>query len=323
MHLGEIQANEGDMGEANTTSWTEFVLAGFQQLKLPTLFLCVILFMFFIAVFGNSLLLFLIKKSSGLQTPMYFFLSQLSLMDLCQVLSVVPKMTVNFAMQKYTISLYACVIQIFVTLAMGGAECLILATMSYDRYVAICRPLLYPVLMRRKICYTLSVGVWFWSSVQALTCSLYVLPLPYCKSNVIYHNLCEYPALVQLSCSDNSAFVKVIYLGSFLVFLIPISVILASYLAIFLQVLRVHSSERNHKALGTCLSHLCVVGLFYGAAILTYMTPVSSYSAQKAMINSVFTTIVPPMMNPFIYSLRNKDVLAALRKLFSNARLRK
>ncbi|KAM6473977.1 olfactory receptor 2T10-like [Liasis olivaceus] len=238
-------------------------------------------------------------------------------MDLCQVLAIVPLMTMNFATQRYTISLYGCALQIFVTLAVGGAECLILAIMAYDRYVAVCRPLQYPVLLRSKICCIMSVGVWFWSSVQALASSLYVLPLPYCKTNVIIHTLCEYPALLQLSCSDNSAFEKAVYLGSFLVFLIPVSVIVVSYLAILLQVLGIKSTERSHKALGTCLSHLCVVGFFYGAAILTYMTPISSYSAERAIINSVFTTIFPPMINPFIYSLRNRDVLAAFKKVIA------
>ncbi|XP_077779645.1 olfactory receptor 2AK2-like [Podarcis muralis] len=304
------------MGEGNT-SWTVFLLVGLQHQRSPMVFFGVILFMFIVALIGNSLLLFLIKTDSGLQTPMYFFLSQLAFMDLCQVLSIVPQMAVNFLTQSYSISLYGCVVQISVILLLGGAECLILATMSYDRYVAICRPLQYPVLMRSKICNIMSVAAWFWSSVQALTCSLYVLPLPYCKSNVINHYMCDYPALVQLSCSDNSAFNKVIYFGDFLVFLIPISVILASYIAILLQVLRAHSSGSSHKALGTCLSHLCVVGIFYVTAILTYMTPAASYSAQRAMIHTVFFTIAPAMMNPFIYSLRNRDVLAALRKLFA------
>ncbi|XP_062977718.1 olfactory receptor 2M5-like [Elgaria multicarinata webbii] len=322
-HTAVSTAQEGGMGGENTTSWTKFVLAGLQHQKSPTTFLVVILFMSCVALIGNNLLLVLIKTDPGLKTPMYFFLSQLAFMDLCQILSIVPQMTVNFATQAYGISLYGCVVQISVTLALGGAECLILATMSYDRYVAICRPLQYPVLMRREICYGMSVGVWFWSSVQALTCSLYVLPLPYCKSNVIDHYVCDYPALVQLSCSDTSAFEKTTYLGDFLVFLLPLSVIFFSYLAILLQILRKRSSERSHKALGTCLSHLCVVGLFYGAAILVYMTPVSTYSPQKAMINTLFTTIVPAMMNPFIYSLRNRDVLAALRKLFGRHMLHK
>lgn len=301
----------------NTTSWVEFLLVGLQQQKSPTIFLGFILFMFAIGLAGNSLLLVLVKMSSSLQTPMYYFLSQLAFMDLCQFLSIVPQMTAHFVSQKYTISLYRCAFQIFVTLFIGGSECLILAAMSYDRYVAVCRPLQYTTLMRSKICHIISIAAWFWSSVQALNCSLYVLPLPYCKSNVIIHIACDYTALLQLSCSDNSSFEGAIYFGTFLVYLIPVSIILASYLAILLQVLRSRSSERSHKALGTCLSHLCVVGLFYGAAILTYMTPVSSYSAQKAMINSLFSTIIPATLNPFIYSLRNRDVLAALRKLFT------
>ncbi|XP_029140416.1 olfactory receptor 2AG2-like [Protobothrops mucrosquamatus] len=190
--------------------------------------------------------------------------------------------------------------------------------MSYDRYVAICKPLKYPILMRKSILHVMSVMAWGWSTVQALTCSLYVLPLPYCKSNVIKHYICVYPALIQLSCSDNSRFKRTTYVGNFLVLLIPISVILSSYIAILLQVVRVQSSERSHKALTTCLSHLCVVGFFYGAAILTYMT--SSYSAERSMINTVFTTIVPATMNPFIYSLRNQDVLSALKKLFGKCK---
>uniref|UniRef100_A0A670Z459 Olfactory receptor n=1 Tax=Pseudonaja textilis TaxID=8673 RepID=A0A670Z459_PSETE len=305
------------MGEENITLWTEFVLAGLLHLKSPIVFVGVINSMFVIALIGNSLFLFLIKVDSRLHIPMYFFLSQLSIMDLCQVLAIVPMMTVNFATSSYTISLYGCALQIFVTLALGGAECLILATMAYDRYVAICRPLQYPILLSGKICCIMSLCTWFWSCVQALVCSLYVLPLPYCRTNVIIQNLCEYPALLQLSCSDNSAFEKAVYLGCLLLFLIPISVIFASYLAILLQVLRMTSMERSYKALSTCLSHLCVVGFFYGAAIFTYMTPISSYSAEKAVINSVFTTIFPPMINPFIYSLRNQDVLAAFRKVIA------
>lgn len=309
------------MGEENMTSWTEFLLVGLQHQKAPTVFLGVLLFMFCVALIGNSLLIFLIKTDAGLQTPMYFFLSQLAFMDLCQVLSIVPQMTVNFVTQRYTISLYGCVVQIFVVILLGGAECLILASMSYDRFVAICRPLQYPIIMRRKICYILALAVWLGSSVQSLTCALYVLPLPYCKSNVIHHYMCDYPALIQLSCSDNSAFERTADFGNVVVLLIPISVIIASYVAILLQVLRARSSERSHKALGTCLSHLCVVGIFYVTAILTYMTPTSSYSAQMAMINTVFFTVVPAVTNPFIYSLRNRDVLAALRKLFAKYRL--
>ncbi|XP_007445399.1 olfactory receptor 2T29-like [Python bivittatus] len=189
--------------------------------------------------------------------------------------------------------------------------------MAYDRYVAVCRPLQYPVLMRSKICYIMSVGVWFWTFVQALISCLYVLPLPYCKTNVIIHYDCELPALIQLSCSDYSALEKTRYFLNLLYFLIPVSVILASYLAILLQVRRMKPKKRSHKALGTCLSHLCVVGFFYGAAISTFMIPTSSYSAERASISSLFITVFPAMINPFIYSLRNRDVLAAFRKVIS------
>ncbi|XP_070592806.1 olfactory receptor 2Z1-like [Erythrolamprus reginae] len=188
--------------------------------------------------------------------------------------------------------------------------------MSYDRYVAICKPLQYPILMRRNVCYMMSMAAWFWSTVQALTCSFYVLPLPYCKSNVIKHFMCDYPALIQLSCSDNSAFERTTYFGNFMVLLIPLTLILTSYVAILVQVVRVQSSQRSHKALGTCMSHLCVVGIYYVTAIATYMKPASSYSPQEAMVNTLFFTAVPAMVNPFIYSLRNQDVLEALRKTF-------
>lgn len=306
--------HEKGMEEKNGTSWKEFLLLGLQFQKSPTIFLVAISFMFFIAITGNCFLLFVINSDSSLDTPMYFFLKQLALLDLCQVLTIVPQVFVSFVTKRYTISLYGCVVQITITLLLGGAECLILATMSYDRYVAICKPLQYPILMRKSILHMMSVVAWFWSTLQALFCSLYVLPLPYCKSNVIKHYICDYPALLQLSCSDNFAFKKATYVGNFLVLFIPISVILSSYIAILLQVLRVQSSERSHKALTTCLSHLCVVGFFYGAAILTYMT--SSYSTERSMINTVFTTIVPATMNPFIYSLRNQGVLSTVKKLF-------
>ncbi|XP_070789588.1 olfactory receptor 2T27-like [Pituophis catenifer annectens] len=312
--------HEKGMEEKNGTSWKEFLLLGLQYQKSPTIFLVAISFMFFIAITGNCLLLFVINSDSSLDTPMYFFLKQLALLDLCQILTIVPRVFVSFVTKRYTISLYGCVAQITVTLLLGGAECLILATMSYDRYVAICKPLQYPILMRKSILHMMSVAAWVWSTLQALACSLYVLPLPYCKANMIKHYICVYPALLQLSCSDNSAFKKATYVGNFLVLLIPISVILSSYIAILLQVLRVQSSERSHKALTTCLSHLCVVGFFYGAAILTYMTSSSSYSTERSMINTVFTTIVPATMNPFIYSLRNQDVLSTLKKLFGKCK---
>ncbi|XP_066469132.1 olfactory receptor 2T2-like [Tiliqua scincoides] len=311
------------MEKANGTSWTEFLLVGLVHLKTPTVFFAIVLFMAFIALLGNSLLLFLIQIDSTLHTPMYFFLSQLSCMDMGQIFIVFPKMSVSFLTQRYAISLSGCVAQIFLTLTMGSSESFVLAVMSYDRYVAICRPLQYPVLMRRTICIIMTVGIWSSSSLIILVIAVYVQSLLYCGSNVIDHFFCELPALLKLSCTDTSAFEKVIYFDNVVVIFLPILVILSSYIAILVQVLSMRSTEGRHKALGTCLSHLIVVSIFLGAAILTYTVPVSSYSSQRSMINSVFTTVVPPMLNPFIYSLRNRDVIAALKKVFIKCRPQK
>ncbi|XP_066469128.1 olfactory receptor 2T2-like [Tiliqua scincoides] len=279
-------------------------------------FFAVLLSMAFIALLGNSLLLFLIQIDSTLHTPMYFFLSQLSCLDIGQIFIVVPKMSVGFLTQRYGISLSGCVTQIFLSVTLGSSESFLLAVMSYDRYVAICRPLQYPVLMRRTICIIMTVGIWSSSSLIILVIAVYVQSLPYCGSNVIKHFVCEFPALLKLSCTDTSAFEKVIYLDNVLIIFLPILVIFSSYIAILVQVLSMHSIERRHKALGTCLSHLIVVSIFFGASMLNYTVPVSSYSSQRSMINSVFITVVPPVLNPFIYSLRNRDVMAALKKLF-------
>ncbi|XP_062977715.1 olfactory receptor 2M5-like [Elgaria multicarinata webbii] len=276
--------------------------------------------MFIVALLGNSLLLIVIKVDSSLQTPMYFFLSQLSFMDMCQVLVIVPKAAVGFVTQQKTISLIGCAAQIFLILNLGGAECLLLAVMSYDRYVAICRPLQYPVLMRRKICIGMSAGAWISSFHYALMKAIYLLPLSYCGSNVINHFFCEFQILIKFSCSDTSTFEKVsLFLGSNLLLLFPVLVIVASYISILLQILRARrSGERSHKALSTCLSHLCVVAIFYGSAILRHLRPASYYSAEINQFFSALCTIFTSTANPFIYSLRNRDVLAALRKLFRN-----
>ncbi|XP_054832412.1 olfactory receptor 2T2-like [Eublepharis macularius] len=306
------------MENENITSWTEFLLVGLVHQKSPSILFAMVLFMASVAVLGNCLLLFLIQMNSTLHTPMYLFLSQLACMDMGQVFIVVLKMSVNFLTQRNTISLAGCVAQIFLTLTMESSECFVLAVISYDRYVAICRPLQYPVLMKRTICLAMTVGIWSSSSLLIMVVTIYVRFLPYCGSNEIDHFVCEFPALLMLSCADTSAFQKVTYLGNVLTLLLPIAVILSSYIAILVQVLSMRSTEGRYKALGTCLSHLCVVGIFYGASMLTYVTPVTSYSAQRSMIYSVCITIVPPMLNPFICSLRNRDVLAALRKLLMN-----
>ncbi|XP_015283471.1 PREDICTED: olfactory receptor 2Z1-like [Gekko japonicus] len=309
--------DEAELEKNNSSSWTEFIIVGFlSQTKSSAVTVTLMIFLFLMVLSENSLLLYLIQVDSGLQSPMYFFLGQLSFMDICQILSVGPKMTIDFLMKKNVISLNGCSAQIFFTLVMGEAECLLLAVMSYDRYVAICKPLQYPVLMRRNIRVVLSAVVWFGAFLDALVPSIYVLPLYYCGSNVIHHIFCDLPSMLKLSCSDTSHFEKTLIFSGITLLIIPSSFILFSYMCILATVLRVHSAERTHKALGTCLSHLSVVGLFYGAAMFKYLRPRSYQTPYQDDMVSLFCSIITPALNPLLYSLRNRDVLTALKKLF-------
>ncbi|XP_066469142.1 olfactory receptor 2V1-like [Tiliqua scincoides] len=304
------------MGRVNETSWTEFVLLGIlHHTTTHMVFFAAILLTFFLALSGNCLYLFLFHRgTSDFQTPMYFFLSQLSFVDICQLFTIVPKMSMDFLIKKNTISLAGCGTQIFFTLTMGGAECLLLTVMSYDRYVAICKPLQYPVLMSRKTCLVMSAGVWFGTSFHALIQTISVLQLSYCGSNGIDQFFCTVPALLKLSCSETHTYENGLFLTGIVFLLCPFLVIIASYISILATVLGMHSIEGKHKAFGTCLSHLCVVGIFYGAAGFKYLRPKSYRTPPQDKIASVFCDIVTPMLNPLIYSLRNRDVLLVLRK---------
>ncbi|XP_015283469.1 PREDICTED: olfactory receptor 2T2-like [Gekko japonicus] len=303
------------MDKMNRTSWTEFVFLGLlNHTTTHTIFFGALLVAFFIALFGNCLFLLLIQTGSDFQTPMYFFLSQLSFMDICQIFTIVPKMSMDFLTKKNVISLAGCGIQIFFTLTMGGGECLLLTVMSYDRYVAICKPLQYPVLMTRKICLVLSAGVWIGASFHALIHTISIIRLSFCKSNVINQFFCTVPSVLKLSCSETSTYEKGLFLTGLVMLLSPFSVILASYVSILLTVLGMKSIEGRRKAFGTCISHLCVVGIFYGAASFKYMRPGSYRTPRQDKIVSVFCDVVTPMLNPLIYSLRNRDILAVLRK---------
>ncbi|XP_034960915.2 olfactory receptor 2M5-like [Zootoca vivipara] len=300
----------------NGTSWTEFILLGLLNHTVThTVFFAAIQLAYLIALSGNCLFLFVIQTGPDLQTPMYFFLSQLSFMDICLISTIVPKMTVGFLRKENTIELAGCATQMFFSLTMAGAECLLLSVMSYDRYVAICKPLQYPNLMSKRICLAMSSGVWVGASLHALIHTISVFQQPFCESNRIDQFFCTVQALLKLSCSDTSTYEHGIYLTGIILLLGPLSIILASYIAILLTVLQMQSLEGMRKAFGTCLSHLCVVSIFYGAASFKYMRPRSYRTAQQDKVISVFCDIMTPMLNPLIYSLRNRDVLAALRKV--------
>ncbi|XP_019351104.2 olfactory receptor 2T27 [Alligator mississippiensis] len=304
------------MKSGNETSSADFILLGLlSRTNVHKFSMAMILLAFIAALSGNALLILLIQVDSSLHTPMYFFLCQLAFMDICQILIIVPKMLADFLIPGNPISPAGCGTQIFLMLTMGVSECLLLAVMSYDRYIAICNPLQYPILMNRNLCFVLSAGVWMGALVNALFHTVFTLDLPYCGSKEIDHFFCEVPALLKLSCSDTSQYETLVFVSSIVLLPIPSSIILASYACILSRVLRMKSTKGQQKALATCSSHLTVVGMFYGAAIFMYMRPGSYHSPEQDKIVSLFYTIVPPVLNPLIYSLRNRDVLRALRKL--------
>ncbi|XP_075398907.1 olfactory receptor 2AJ1-like [Tenrec ecaudatus] len=300
----------------NETLTTDFILLGlWPELSHLVVLICIILLVYLVAVMGNSVLILLIGLDSRLHSPMYFLLSQLSLIDLALISTSVPKMVTNFFSGKRTISQIGCGTQIFLSLTLGIAECLLLTLMSYDRYVAICNPLRYSVIMSHTICTQMVIGSWVGGAVTSLIHTAYAMHFPICRPRKIPHFLCEGMALLKLTCEDISAYVKSVVVSSFLVVLIPLSLILTSYTLIVLAVLRMNSPEGRNKALTTCSSHLCVVSLYFGPAILVYMRPGSSKTPKLNQSLFMFNAILTPMLNPLIYSLRNKDVITALKTI--------
>ncbi|XP_059570369.1 olfactory receptor 2T27-like [Alligator mississippiensis] len=309
------------MKSGNETSSADFILLGLlSRTNVHKFSMATILLAFIAALSGNALLILVIQVDSSLHTPMYFFLRQLAFMDICQTLIIVPKMLADFLIPGNPISPAGCGAQIFLALTMGVSECLLLAVMAYDRYIAICNPLQYPILMSRNICFLLSVGVWMGASVNALIQTVFTLGFHYCGSKEIDQFFCEVPALLKLSCSDTSRYESLVFVAGIVLLLIPSSLILATYACILSRVLSMKSTKGQQKALATCSSHLTVVVMFYGAAIFMYMRPRSYHSPEQDKIVSLFYTIVPPVLNPLIYSLRNRDVLGALRKWIGKCR---
>ncbi|XP_004697249.1 olfactory receptor 2T5-like [Echinops telfairi] len=299
----------------NHTGGSNFILLGFFHLSKDPIFLCVVIFVIFLmALSGNSILIFLIHSNAHLHTPMYFFISQLSLMDVMYISVTVPKMLMDQITGAQKISVPECGTQMFLYLTLGGSEFFLLAAMAYDRYMAICHPLRYPVLMNRRVCLLLAAGCWFLGSVDGFMLTPITMTFPFCRSREIQHFFCEVPALMKLSCSDMSLIETLMYLCCVLMIFIPVIVISSSYSLILITIHRMKSAEGRKKAFATCSSHMTVVTLFYGTASYTYMIPISYHNPEKDMVVSFFYTILTPVLNPLIYSFRNKDVTGALKK---------
>ncbi|XP_022362884.1 olfactory receptor 10AG1-like [Enhydra lutris kenyoni] len=302
--------------EVNLTSMTEFILLGFSDYPNLQMFLFIIFFFVYVIILmGNGIIVLVTRLDQALQTPMYFFLSNFSFLEVCFVSATLPRMLTNLWTQKRSISLFACATQMSFVLMLGNVECLFLTVMAYDRYIAICNPLHYPLVMNHKVCVQLVAACWITGILVEIGQTCQIFSLPYCGSNQINHFFCDIPPLLSLACGDTFLNEMLVFTVAMLFVMIPFLLILGSYSKIISTILRLPSATGRTKAFSTCSSHVIIVAMFFGSAIITYLRPKTKHSSRTDKFLSLFYTIVTPMFNPMIYTLRNKDVMIALRKL--------
>ncbi|XP_037691132.1 olfactory receptor 10AG1-like [Choloepus didactylus] len=302
--------------EGNVSTVMQFVLLGFSEFPNLQGFLFGVFSMVYIIILvGNSLIIIIMRLDPALQNPMYFFLANFSSLEICYVSVTLPRILVNLWTQDRRISMLNCATQMCFLHMLGSTECFLLAVMAYDCYVAICNPLHYPLVMNQKMCIQLAIGSWISAIPLEIGQTCQIFSLHFCDSNQINHFFCDIPPILMLSCGDSSMHEISVYLEALLIGAVPFMLILASYSKIIFTILRLPTAQGWSKAFSTCSSHLMVVVLFFGTATITYLRPKSQHSAGGDKLLSLFYTIVTPMFNPMIYSLRNKDVIAVLRKL--------
>ncbi|XP_015354311.1 olfactory receptor 2G6-like [Marmota marmota marmota] len=305
------------MGGANDSLLSGFLLLGFSdQPQLERALFGVVLLLYLMTLLGNSAIILVSFLDPKLHTPMYFFLSHLSFLDLCFTTGILPQLLVHLGGSDKSISYGGCVAQLYVSLALGSTECVLLAVMSYDRYVAVCRPLHYTLLMHPRLCHSLVATAWLSGVATTLVQSTLTLRLPFCGHRRVDHFFCEVPVLIKLACVDTSFNEAELFVASVLFLVLPLLLILVSYGHIAQAVLRIRSAAGRRKAFGTCSSHLLVVTIFYGTIIFMYLQPAQSRSKDQGKFVSLFYTVVTPVLNPLIYTLRNQEVRMALRKLW-------
>ncbi|XP_077720617.1 olfactory receptor 5B12-like [Canis aureus] len=305
----------------NGTEVTEFILVGLTndpKLQIP-LFL-VFSLIYLITLAGNLGMMVLILMDSRLHNPMYFFLSNLSLVDFGYSTAVTPKVMAGLLTEDKVMSYNACVTQFFFFVAFITAESFLLASMAYDRYAAVCKPLHYTTIMTTGVCARLVIGCYICGFLNASIHTGNIFSLSFCRANVVDHFFCDAPPLLALSCSDNYISEMVIFLVVGLNDFFSVLVILISYLFIFITILRMHASEGRQKAFSTCASHLTAVSIFYGTGTFMYLQPSSSHSMDTDKMASMFYTMVIPMLNPVVYSMRNKEVTSAFKKTVEKAK---
>ncbi|XP_007530641.2 olfactory receptor 10R2-like [Erinaceus europaeus] len=300
----------------NFSSVTEFLLLGFSnlgetQLILFAVFLC----LYLVILTGNITIVTVIRLDRSLHIPMYFFLGVLSISETCYTFVILPKMLVNLLSLLRTISFVNCAIQMFFFLGFAVTNCMLLGVMGYDRYAAICHPLRYPVLMRWQVCGQLAAACAAIGFLFSMTGSFLVFELPYCGPNKINHYFCDISPVIRLACTDTYVNELIIFIGGVLALMVPLTFICISYGFIVHTIVKIPSTEGKLKAFSTCASHLTVVIVHYGCASFVYLRPSSKYSFSKDRLVTVTYTVVTPLLNPMVYSLRNKDVQLAIRKV--------
>ncbi|XP_036736867.2 olfactory receptor 7A10-like [Manis pentadactyla] len=305
------------MDPGNDTRISGFLLLGLSdEPALQALLFGLFLFMYLITVFGNLFTILAVSSDYHLHTPMYFFLCNLSFVDICFTSTTIPKMLLNIQTQSKAITYAGCISQIYFFLLFVGMDDFLLTVMAYDRYVAICHPLHYTVIMNTRLCGLLVLVSWILSVLYSLLQSLMVLSLPFCDNLEIPHFFCELSQILQLACSDSFINDIVIYFLSGLLGGGPLVGILYSYSKIVSSIHGISSAQGKYKAFSTCASHLSIVSLFYCTGLGVYLSSAATQSSHSGAAASVMYTVVTPMLNPFIYSLRNKDIKQALKRFF-------
>ncbi|XP_069828894.1 olfactory receptor 6N1-like [Dendropsophus ebraccatus] len=297
------------------TPVTEFIIFGFPSLqKYQLLLFCVFLFIYLFTITGNGSIFLLVALDHHLHTPMYVFVGNLSFLDLSYATVTIPKMLAKFSINHDTISYTACLAQMYIFLSLGSTECLLLTSMAYDRYVAICSPLYYHTIMTQRWYILLMAMTWSGGFLTPFASLILVLKLPFCGPNIIHHYYCDHPPLLQLACADTSFNVTVGSSIAGLLILITFILVVVSYIKIVLTILKMNSKEGRMKTFSTCGSHFAVVNIFYLPLIFMYVRPKASYSSDVDSLVALLYTVLTPMMNPVIYSLRNKDIIEAFKK---------
>ncbi|XP_053263495.1 olfactory receptor 5V1-like [Podarcis raffonei] len=294
----------------------EFIFLGFSGVqKGQVFFFLLFLTIYLITLVGNSMIFTLIQLDSRLHSPMYFFLSHLSCLDVCYSSVTVPKILVNFLRQRHTISYNQCMAQMFFLMTFAGSECALLAVMAYDRYAAICQPLRYAQLMSRRVCFPLATATWIWGLLDSAIHTALSTNLAFCGANQIHHIFCDVPPLLQIACSDTYVNEMALHIANVFMGMAPFLLVVISYIFILSAILRIRSNTGRHKAFSTCAAHLVVVIIYFGMADVNYNRPSAGYSLEVDTLISTLYCIIIPMLNPVIYSLRNKEVKEALRKV--------